>query len=141
MIIAGRKPMDCKRIFSNARTPKPENFSGEYAVKLVVPFLPDLRFLGHKKHIPDAGVEQGGGTNVFLNRVRLGNFRMATEMSAYDGLEVTKIIYDHPANPIFMRPLTDEIREVNPGYYLCRGIYSIVGKPVLIMYFTLTKIE
>jgi hypothetical protein len=127
-------------MFSNAGVPKPEDFLGEYAVKLVVPFLPDLRFFGHKKHIPDAGVEQGGGTNVFLNRVKVGNFRMAAGMSAYDGLEVAKIIYDHPANPVFMRPLTDEIREVEPGYYMCRGIYNIAGKPLLIMYFTLTKI-
>ena len=133
--------MDCKRIFSNASIPKQEDFRGEYAVKLITPFLPDLRFLGHKKHIPDTGAEQGGGTNVFLNRVKLGNFRMATEMSAYDGLEVTKIIYDHSANPFFLRRLTDEIREVNPGFYMCRGIYNIVGKPVRIMYFTLTKIS
>ena len=133
--------MDCQRVFSDAGIPMPEDFRGEYAVKLIVPLLPALRFLGHKKNIPASGIEQGGGTNVFLNRVKLGNFRMATGLSAYDGLEVIKIIYDHPANPIFLRLLTDEVREVSPGYYMCRGIYNIAGKPVRIMYFTLTKLE
>ena len=133
--------MNCKNIFRNASIPKPENFHGEYAVKLITPFLPDLRFFGHKKHIPDGGASQGGGTNVFLDRVKLGNFRMATDTSDYDGLEVTKIIYDHPANPFFLRRLTDEVREVNPGYFMCRGIYNLAGKPVRIMYFTLTKLE
>ena len=134
--------MKYQKLFAEASLPDPKNFQGDYAVKYVHALLPaDIRFFGHKKHLPPDISIQGGGFNCFLELIKLGTFRIETGPSVLgDGMEVMKIIYDDPSNPQALKWLTDEVREVRPGFHICRGIYTIMGKPLNIMYFTLEQL-
>jgi len=128
-------------MFAKAGVPDLDEFKGDYAVKTVSAYFPAFRLLGHRKHFPSGIIKEGGGYNCFLDRIKLGIFRIEISGSMLgDGLEVMKIIYDAPVNPFFLKLLTDEVREVRPGYYICRGIYNIFGKPTNIMYFTLEQL-
>lgn len=128
-------------IFKNAKTPKVKDLKGEFTVKLAVPYLPQIQFAGHQKVFPTNVSTKGGGINQFLGGlIKLGNFRIQPGPSELgDGLNVMKILYNHPDNPFFLKLLTDEIREVKPGYYLGRGILDIFGKKMNSFYFTVTK--
>ena len=133
--------MNYKERFENARVPDVGDFSGKYAVKLVVPLIPAIRFFGHFKFFPNLAAGEKG-YNCFLGLVKLGAFRMERGPSTLpDGLDVMKIIYDDPSNPLPLRLLTDEVREERPGFYFCRGAFNILGKIKNIMYFTLEKLE
>lgn len=125
--------------FATATARDPEVLSGNYAVHLVAGFLPGpVRFLGHRKVFERtaAGIT---GYNAFLGgRVKAGRFHVERGL-AEDGSDVTKIVYDTPANPFFMRPLTDEVRETSPGTFLGRGMMKIAGKARNVFWFTVTK--
>ena len=129
-------------MFERATVPDVDDLLGEYAVHLVTPFLPPLRFFGHKKQVPPRVSENGGGKNALVGgMIRLGDFHVERGPSSLgDGLEVLKIIYDAPKSPKLLQWLTDEVREYRKGYYICRGVYNLFGRPTLIMYFTLTKL-
>ena len=132
--------MKYKKRFEASGVPKIEDFSGRYAVRLVMPVVPDIRFFGHFKFVPDLGAGERGW-NSFWGGIRLGAFRMERGKSSLDGLEVVKIIYDDPSNPFFLKVLTDEVREERPGFYFCRGVFDVAGKPVIGMYFTMEKLK
>jgi hypothetical protein len=133
--------MDHELVFKHAKVPDPDDLQGYYAVKLVTSWTPDIRFFGQKKYFPQNVAREGGGYNYLFDRIRLGNFRIEVGPSAFgDGLQVMKIIYDHPSNPGILSRLTDEVRQVGTGYYFCRGIYDFFGRPKNVMYFTLTKL-
>lgn len=131
--------MSFKDEFATATARDPDSLAGDYAVHLVASFLPGpLRFLGHRKVF--TRTEDGvGGYNAFLGgRLKTGSFRVERGV-AEDGAEVTKIIYDSPKNPFFMRPLTDEVRETAPGTFLGRGMMQIAGRARNLFWFTVTK--
>lgn len=125
--------------FDNARAGNPDDLSGEYAVRLVGSFLPvPVRFFGHKKVFERTAMGITG-YNAFLGGlVKIGRFRVERGASE-DGSDVTKIIYDTPENPFFMRPLTDEVRETAPGDFLGRGMMKIAGKARNVFWFTVSK--
>ncbi len=131
--------MSLNQQFEVAVPKDPDEISGEYAVHLVANFLPrPIRFLGHKKVFKQTanGIV---GYNAFLgDLVKAGFFRVERGESV-DGSEVTKIIYDTPKNPFFMRPLTDEVRETSPGHFLGRGMMKIGKIARNVFWFTVTK--
>jgi hypothetical protein len=131
--------MDFRTEFQAAVPRNAEELEGEYAVHLVAQYLPKpLRFLGHKK-VFRKGVDGVKGYNAFLGGlVKTGHFQVKRGQ-APDGSEVTKIIYDTPKNPFFMRPLTDEARETAPGKFLGRGMMKLAGKARNVFWFTVTK--
>jgi len=129
-----------KERFAKATVPDIKDFHGKYAVKLVVPLIPDIRFFGHFKFFPNLAAGEKG-YNCFLGLVKIGAFRMERGTSSLDGQDVLKIIYDDPSNPLPLKLLTDEVREERPGFYFCRGAYNILGKVINIMYFTVEKME
>jgi len=133
--------MSLKDDFDSANARDPDTLTGEYAVHLVASFLPvPIRFFGHKKVFTRsaAGVT---GYNAFLGgRVKAGRF-FVTRGAANDGADVTQIVYDTPENPFFMRPLTDEVRETQPGSFLGRGMMNIAGKARNVFWFTVTREE
>lgn len=125
--------------FATAVARDPDDLAGEYAVRLVAGFLPvPVRFFGHKKVFERTALGITG-YNAFLGGlVKTGRFRVERG-AAEDGADVTRIIYDTPENPFFMRPLTDEVREVVPGNFLGRGMMRIAGKTRNVFWFTVTR--
>ncbi|HUU02681.1 MAG TPA: hypothetical protein VM425_14675 [Myxococcota bacterium] len=128
--------------FEQCQVPEVDDLHGFYAVKLVVPLVPDIRFFRHKKYFPGSDDHSDRGYNCFLGHIKIGAFRLERDRSDLaDGLDVVKIIYDDPTNPGFLQRLTDEVREERGGCYFCRGVYDIFGRPTNVMYFTLTKLD
>lgn len=126
--------------FIDAKIPDIQDFSGSYHVKLISHFLPPIQFFGHKKCFQDNLSKERVGYNLFINWMRIGNYKLEIGTTTFgDDLDVLKIIYDHPGNLFFLRPLIDELREVEPSNYLGRGIYSIRRHQFNIFYFTLTR--
>ena len=131
--------MSLREDFRLGTVPDIRDFKGDFVVKLITDGLPAIRFFGHTKYF-SYSITENKGYNRFLRFIEVGRFRMETGQSDLpDGLEVLKIIYDPPGNPFFMRPLVDELRQICPGTYLGRGIYSIAGKKMNIFYFTVTN--
>lgn len=131
--------MRLRQQFDSAHARDPEAFEGEYVVHLVHDRLPmPLRFFGHRKVFRR---EPGGvaGSNEFLGGLlRTGHFRVGRGRSA-DGADVTQIRYDDEENPLVMRSLTDEVREIAPGTFLGRGMFAIGPFRVNAFWFTVTK--
>lgn len=117
----------------------PDQLAGEYAVRLVAGFLPaPVRFFGHKKVFERTAMGITG-YNAFLGGlVKTGRFHVERGPAA-DGADVTQIIYDTPENPFFMRPLTDEVRETQPGTFLGRGMMKIGGRARNVFWFTVSR--
>lgn len=125
--------------FASAAACDPDVLSGNHAVHLVGTFLPcPVRFFGHRK-VFECSPDGVTGYNAFLGgRVRMGRFHVERGVAA-DGSEVTKIVYDTPANPFFMRPLTDEVRQTAPGTFLGRGMYRFGQTARNLFWFTVTR--
>lgn len=126
--------------FQQAEARNADELSGDYAVHLVAGYLPfPLRFLGHKKVFRQVGGTTTGYNSFLGGLIKTGHFRVERGQAA-DGADVTKISYDVPQNFFFMRPLTDEVRETEPGTFLGRGMMMLFGKPRNVFWFTVTKI-
>lgn len=125
--------------FASASARDPDDLSGDYAVHLVGSFLPfPIRFFGHRK-VFERSPDGVTGYNAFPGGLlKTGRFHVERGESA-DGSDVTKIVYDSPANPFFMRPLTDEVRETAPGTFLGRGMYRFGQTARNVFWFTVTK--
>ncbi len=132
--------MKARQEFQSARTPLLEDFKGRYIVRLIIPLFPPIRILGHFKFFPDRVMEEGGGYNCFLGFIKIGNFRVDKGASETgDGEEVVKIIYDAKANPFYIRPLVDELKQTGKDRYIGRGIYRFRNRKRNIFYFTVTR--
>ena len=94
---------------------------------------------------------EGTGINVFTPLdMKLSNGVTTTEKypfktyigkGAHDGaLDVIKIDYNIAGNPLWLRPILDEIVEISPGHYLGKLQLRIIpGYPFTLTYFELTK--
>ncbi len=135
--------MGLKDIFSQGQTPDPAELRGYYTVRLVTGLLPDLRFLGHRKFFPDSVDREDsarGGYNEFLGRVRIGSFKIDSGDSALgDGQRVLRINYNRPGNPFWLRPLNDELKRLQEGYYLGRGVFVVGGRAFNSFYFSVER--
>jgi hypothetical protein len=81
-----------------------------------------------------------GGTGI--NRVRLEKerrwfpFETRVEPSAIDGAPCILLDYDKPENPLPIRRIRDELREVSPGLFLGPAMLDTKrGAPVLVLWF------
>lgn len=80
------------------------------------------------------------GVNVFqsgADRTEQFSFRMYTAEALWDkGHEVTRIDYNVPENPFWLRPALDEVVEVSPGKLLGKIHYRVFpGVSIAIGYF------
>jgi len=118
-----------KERFRRGWVPDRLDLDGKYAVHMVGPFLPRLRFFRQCKVFERAG-ERITGVNEFLGRLRVARFRVERGPSLSDpALEVIRIVYDDPGNPWIVRPLVDEVRQVAADTYLGQGMYRVLGRP------------
>lgn len=131
--------MNLAERFARASTPAQGTLSGEYAVKLILPLGPGIRFFDHKKVITSPS--GNAGCNMFLNSFEVGNFVVENGPSDLgDGEAVLKIRYGSEGNPPGLSGLTDECKQESEGLFFCRGIYSLpVGSPFILMYFTMER--
>jgi len=126
-------------MFRRGWVPETLDLDGKYSVYLVGPFLPRLRFLRQCKVFEKTG---GGirGANEFLGLIRVAKFRVEKGKSLADpGLDVIRIVYDDPANPLLVRPLVDEIRQVGRDEFLGQGMYRVLGKAFWAFWFLVTR--
>lgn len=85
------------------------------------------------------GAAQGEGTN----RLRLGRrssafrFRTYATASLVDGQPALAIDYDLPENPRLVRKVYDELRPLQAGLYLGRGMLRTANDPRLLVWFAL----
>ncbi|MBW1988078.1 MAG: hypothetical protein JRI97_00890 [Deltaproteobacteria bacterium] len=134
--------LELKRRFAEGETPDINSIKGRYAVRLVTGLLPDIRFFGHSKFFPPDVTATGGGYNEFLGHVRLGNFRLEQQRSILpDQEKVALINYDRPGNPLPLKILKDELKEVGRDNYLGRGVFKLGPVKFKAFYFTLEKLN
>lgn len=110
--------------FREGTVPESLDLSGEWVVRGLIGRLPPLRVLMQKKVFRDSA-KGLRGHNQFLGFLSVAPFYVERGPSVIEpALEVIKIIYDVPGNPGLVRRLTDEIRRLDDGNYLGRGIYD-----------------
>jgi len=125
--------------FREGRVPESLDLDGKYRVYMVAPLLPRVRFLLQRKVFRNAA-GRVTGTNEFLHFIRVARFRVEKGKSLSDpGLDVIRIVYDDPANPFFIRPLVDEIRQVGPEEFLGQGMFTVLGKAVWAFWFLVRR--
>lgn len=131
--------MPLARRFAIAAPRDPDALVGTYAVHLVHDLLPrPVRFFGHRKVFRRSGTEVFGVNEFLGGLVSFGHFHVERGASK-DGAEVTKIVYDEPSNPFFVRPLTDEVRETGPGSFLGRGMFRLGSRAFNAFWFTVKE--
>jgi hypothetical protein len=76
----------------------------------------------------------GARTGEGVNRINLGpirttwfTFTTSVQTSVVDGRETIVLDYEHPGNPLFVRKIHDELREVAPGLYLGPAMWKTSG--------------
>ncbi len=114
--------------FREGWVPEHLDLEGKYRVYMVAPCLPRMRFFLQRKVFRES---QGRvtGNNEFLRIIQVARFRVEKGKSLADpDLDVIRIVYDDPANPFFIRPLVDEVRQVGPDEYLGQGMFTILGR-------------
>lgn len=79
-----------------------------------------------------------------INRVKLFGkrrwfpFKTRFEASFLDGQPTFRLDYSGPANPLFIRSIVDEVREVAPRLYLGPAALLVKGRPRPILYFAVS---
>jgi len=130
-----------KEAFAAGSTPTATELKGYYAVRLVTGILPDIRFFAHRKFFPDDVATKAGGYNEFLGRIRIGDFITEEAQSILgDGQQVLRINYNRPGNPFWLRPLNDELKRLQPGFYLGRGVLRLGFLALNTFYFSVERI-
>jgi len=128
-----------KEMFQRGWVPESLDLDGKYAVYMVGPFLPRIRFFRQCKVFEKAG-ERITGVNEFLGLLRVAKFRVEKGKSLNDpGLDVVRIVYDDPTNPAIVRPLVDEVRQVGRDEFLGQGMYQVLGKAIWAFWFLVRK--
>ncbi len=129
-----------KEKFRRGWVPEKLNLDGKYAVYMVGPFLPKIRFLRQCK-VFEKEQASISGVNEFLGLLRIAKFRVEKGSSLSDpDLDVIRIVYDNPANPFIVRPLVDEIRQIDEGEFLGQGMYQVLGKAFWAFWFLVKRI-
>lgn len=90
------------------------------------------------------GVRPGASEGIGINRVRFFTrharfpFKVYTTQSVVDGRPCNAIDYDVPQNSALARPVYDELRAIDDGLFLGRGMSRVKGgKPRLLVWFAL----
>lgn len=89
-------------------------------------------------------VRPGANEGVGINRVRFFTrharfpFKVYETQSLIDGRPCNAIDYDVPESPALARPIYDELRAIDDGLFLGRGMRRVPGgKPRLLVWFAL----
>lgn len=131
--------MSLETQFDAANAQDPEQLVGAHSVRLASDLLPrSIRFFGHTKVFHREGAQVVGSNRFLGGLVETGYFRVERGRSS-EGADVTRIVYDDPRNPFFMRPLTDEVRRVNAGTWLGRGMFSLGRRSLRAFWFTVER--
>ncbi|MGL6237108.1 MAG: hypothetical protein ACRC20_17425 [Segniliparus sp.] len=72
----------------------------------------------------------------------LWGVRFSNELAqslAFPGKEVFTIDYRDPGTTLVMRPAVDEAVQISPNVSLCLGLAVVAGRPVKLLWFTLTR--
>jgi len=101
------------------------SIAGPWAVRMIAPPLPELRFFGQQKKFEKAAGGKITGYNEFLGKIRGPGFFV--ERGKAGDLDVVNICYDIPSNLGVVRRLIDEVRLINDDFYLGRGMYLFPG--------------
>ncbi len=126
--------------FRRGWVPEQLDLDGKYAVYMVGPFLPKIRFFRQCK-VFEKGGESTSGVNEFLGLLRFAKFRVETGKSLSDpDLDVIRIVYDDPDNPLIVRPLVDEIRQVDQDEFLGQGMYKVSGRAFWAFWFLVKRL-
>jgi hypothetical protein len=90
------------------------------------------------------GVRSGASEGIGINRVRFFTrharfpFKVYATQSVLDGRPCNAIDYDVPANSALARPIYDELRAIDEGLFLGRGMRRVQGgSPRLLVWFAL----
>ena len=129
-----------KEMFKRGWVPEELNLDGKYAVYMVGPFLPKIRFFRQCKVFEkaQAGVS---GVNEFFGLLRIATFRVEKGESLSDpDLDVIRIVYDDPANPFIVRPLVDEIRQIDTDEFLGQGMFQLFGRAFWAFWFLVKRL-
>jgi|SRR5579859_2096708 len=81
------------------------------------------------------------GVNVFTGNKELYTFKTYIAKGAVDPkINVLKIDYNMPGNPLWLRPVLDEVVEVEPNHYLGKlNVHILPGTTIALGYFELEK--
>lgn len=99
-------------------------------------------FVWEGKTFAAASDTQGAGHNrvfgsIFLGRQNLFPFDTTFGPSAIDGKPALILDYDLDVNPIYIRHIHDEIREVSPGLFVGPAMWRSGAKKTLLLWFAL----
>lgn len=89
------------------------------------------------KRFESAGPDRAEGANELRVVGDFALFSSSIEPSALDGAPCVRIDYDRPENPLPIRRIRDEIREVAPGLFLGPAMIEAFGRSVPVLYFAL----
>jgi hypothetical protein len=92
------------------------------------------------KSLSSTGAQTHDGINRMVLGARMNWFPFTTrvETSVIDGKDTIYLDYEQPGNPIFIRKIRDELREVAPGMYLGPAMWKTgPGKAALVLWFAL----
>jgi hypothetical protein len=95
------------------------------------------------KSFAGAGASGTGVNRVhLLGRHALFPFHTRLAPSVVDGAPCVMLDYDLPDNPLLIRKIHDEVREVTPGLWLGPAMWKGDGAPALVLWFALdTRVQ
>lgn len=138
-------------LYERATLPRLGAISGDLRGRmLAVPALPDAitalprawartsLFPWRGKSFTPQGEARGDGINrVVSDRLKLFRFETFAGPSRHDGEPAIQLDYDHRENPLFIRVIEDEIRELSPGVYLGQAWLRLGRKAHFVLWFAL----
>lgn len=101
------------------------SMEGPWAVRLMAPLLPEIRFFNQTKVFAKGEGGKLKGHNQFLSGIKGPGF--IVERGKAGDLDVVNIGYDIPSNLGIVRRLIDEVRLIDSDFYLGRGMYLFPG--------------
>lgn len=128
------------QVFKNGRIPQVREFQGEYLVRMLT-MLPSLHRVKHRKSF-ETDDKGSVGKNILFRNFAWGNFFLEEgALEKPEKLEAVIINYATRKNTCMIRRIRDFVRAVDGDrLYLGRFTMVILGKPVFLGYFSLTKI-
>jgi hypothetical protein len=91
------------------------------------------------KSFSPLSAQAGRGINrVFSERLRLFAFDTFIASSRHGDFDALQLDYDLPANPFFIRPIKDELRQIGPTLFLGQAYLATAKADHLVLYFALT---
>src|SRR5262249_5003947 len=114
---------------------------GRGVARLLRAFAGSSAFPWRGKSFTPLSAEGGEGRNrVFVDRLKLFRFTTAVGPSRAGAFDALQLDYDHPGNPLLVRHIEDEIRELRPGLWLGQAWFRRrADKKALVLWFGLEQ--